>query len=368
MFLNGRTAIVHDALVNAGGAERTVTFMAEAFPDAPIFTAAFLPTHTFPERRDRDVRVLPGAARIRSERDLKRRFFQVAHAFRNLDLSEYDTVLSSTTFGAKHVRPPARVRHACYCYAPFRLLWKPDAYDPSSLPIGVAARAALGLIRPLLRAWDKRASLAPTALATTCRNMAAEIQRCYGRTARVIPVPVRMSRYRLAAGVGDYYLSVSRLMSHKRVDLAVEACCRLNRRLVVVGDGPEMSRLKARADDRISFLGAVSDEKLIDLYAGCRALLFCSDEDYGLAPIEAQASGRPVVALGVGGALETVTAGVSGVFFPTQDVDAVIAAIEELERRRFAPDEIRASVQRFDLPVFIDLIRAFASGSERSSS
>lgn len=358
-----RVAIAHDALVNAGGAERTVTFMAEAFPDAPIFTAAYIPSATFEAFARREIRVLPLGLAVRTESDLKRRFFQVVAAFRRLDLSAFDVVLTSTTFGAKHIRQPRGAGHACYCYAPFRLLWNPGAYGSTSLPVGRSGRVALALARPLLREWDRRVTAAVPALATTCLNMAAEIRRCYGREATVIPVPVRLDQYRVGTGVGDYYLSVSRLVSHKRVDLAIEACRRIGRRLVVAGDGPELPRLRSLADERVTFVGRVPDDRLRDLYAGCRALLFCSHEDYGLAPIEAQASGRPVVALGVGGALETVTDGVSGLFFPVQEVDALVTAMQALEARTFSPEDIRRSVERFDRAPFIAAIREFVHGA-----
>lgn len=354
-----RVAIVHDALVNTGGAERVVTFLCEAFPDAPLFTSVYLPDRTYAEFRDRQVHVLPGASRARSETDTKRLLPLWLWGFRRLDLSQFDVVLSSTTFAAKHIRPPRGVRHVSYCYAPFRLLWKPDAYDPSSLPVGALMQRALGVARPMLRAWDKRAMDRVSAVATTCRNMARAIADAYGREAEVIYAPVRLSDYRLGAGPGDYYLTVSRLISHKRVDLAVQACRQLGRRLVVVGDGPELDRLRALADDHVTFAGLVDKASLVDLYAGCRALLFCSEEDYGLAPIEAQASGRPVIAYGAGGALETVIDGQSGIFFDEQTTESLVSAIGRFETQRFSPSRVRESVARFDVAPFIRQIRDF---------
>jgi glycosyltransferase involved in cell wall biosynthesis len=323
-----RVAIVHDALVNAGGAERVASFMCEAFPGAPLYTSAYLPDRTFAE-------------------------------FRSVDLRGYDVVLSSTTFAAKHVRPPRGVRHVSYCYAPFRLLWKPEAYEPSSLPAGALTRGAIDLARPMLRAWDKAAMDGVAAIATTCRNMARAIAECYDRQAEVIYAPVRLSEYRIGMGAGEYYLTVSRLISHKRVDLAVQACRQLGRRLVVVGDGPELQALRALADERVTFAGLVDKPSLVDLYAGCRALLFCSEEDYGLAPIEAQASGRPVIAYGAGGALETVVDGRSGIFFGEQTTDSLVAAMNRFEREPFDPVRVRDSVARFDVEPFTRHVRNF---------
>ena len=196
-----RIAIVHDALVNSGGAERVVTFMCEAFPNAPVFTSAYLPDQTFPEFRSREIHVLPGADNVSSERDAKRRLPQWLWGFQRLDLSAFDIVLSSTTFAAKHVRPPKNVRHVSYCYAPFRLLWKPAAYETSSLPVGAVGRTALALARPALRAWDTSAMNRISAIATTAEHGARDC-RCYHRDAEIIYAPVRLSDYRVGSATG----------------------------------------------------------------------------------------------------------------------------------------------------------------------
>jgi glycosyltransferase involved in cell wall biosynthesis len=365
-----RVAIVHDALVNAGGAERVASFLCEAFPGAPLYTSAYLPDRTFAEFRSREIRVLPGAGWARTETRAKRMLPLWILGFRHLNLRDYDVVLSSTTFAAKHIQPPPGVRHVSYCYAPFRLLWKPEAYEPSSLPVGAAARAAIDLARPMLRAWDRAATDRVAAIATTCRNMVRAIAECYDRQAEIIYAPVRLSEYRIGTGQknapGDYYLTVSRLVSHKRVDLAVRACRQLRRRLVVVGDGPELEALRALGGEQVTFAGLVDKPSLVDLYAGCRALLFCSEEDYGLAPIEAQASGRPVIAYGAGGALETVTDGQSGIFFGEQTTESLVDAMLRFERQSFDPARVRDSVARFDVEPFTRHVRTFvlASGKD----
>jgi glycosyltransferase involved in cell wall biosynthesis len=208
------------------------------------------------------------------------------------------------------------------------------------------------------------------AIATTCRNMARAIAECYDRQAEIIYAPVRLSDYRIGSGQpnapGDYYLTVSRLVSHKRVDLAVRACRQLGRRLVVVGDGPELDALRALGGGQVTFAGQVDAAALVDLYAGCRALLFCSEEDYGLAPIEAQASGRPVIAYGAGGALETVIDGQSGIFFSEQTTESLAAAIERFERQAFDPIRVRDAVARFDVEPFIRHLRTFVLSTDRA--
>lgn len=354
-----RVAIVHDALINAGGAERAVAYMCEAFPEAPIFTSVYLPERTYPEFRTRQVQVLAAARWVRTERRAKQLFPLWVLGFRQLDLSGFDVVLSSTTFGAKYIRPPAQTRHACYCYAPFRLLWKPEAYSPDSLPVNLTLGRLLKLTRPLLRRLDFYAMQGISRIATSCRNMAAEIYACYRRKARVIYPPIRLSDYQEGTQAGDYYLSVSRLMSHKRIDLAIQACQQLGRRLVVVGDGPELPKLKVLSDPTIQFAGRVTDAKLRELYANCQAVIFPSHEDYGLVPLEAQASGRPVIACAAGGVLETVVENQTGVFFREQTVEAVIEAIQRFEKLQFNPPVIRQAVQRFDVEHFKRELRNF---------
>jgi len=354
-----RLAIVHDALINAGGAERTVTYMCEAFPEAPVFTSVYLPERTYAEFRARQVHTLPGASWVRTERLGKQLFPLWVLGFRQLDLSAFDMVLSSTTWCAKYIRPPAQVDHACYCYAPFRLLWKPGAYSPDSLPVNQTMNRLLGLIRPLLRRLDFQVMQGISRIATSCRNMAAEIYACYRREARVIYPPIRVSDYQEGNGAGGYYLCVSRLMSHKKIDLAIRACQQLARQLVVVGDGPELPRLKALSDHTIHFSGRVTDIVLRELYANCRAVIFPSHEDYGLVPLEAQASGRPVIVYGAGGVLETVIEDLTGVFFREQTVEQLIEAIQKFEKMQFNPQAIRQAVQRFDVEHFKSELREF---------
>ena len=347
-----RVAIVHDALVNTGGAERVVTFMCEAFPDAPVYTSVYLPKNTYKEFASRAVHVLPCARWAHSERAMKLLLPLWLRGFRHLDFSNYDVVLSSTTFAAKFVRPAPHIPHACYLHGPFRLLWRPEVYESSSVPFGRVAKKAIDLARPALQKWDRAATNRLSAIATNCGNMVRAIRECYHRDAEIIYAPVRLADYRIGAGVGDYYLTVSRLISWKRVELAVKAARQLRRRLVVVGDGPELANLRAIADDHVTFVGQIVDRERL-------AALFCSHEDFGLAPIEAQASGRPVIAYRAGGALETVTDGVSGIFFNEQTTESVVDAILRFEGASFDPNRIRASVERFDVEPFKRGLRDF---------
>jgi len=358
-----RVAIVHDALVNSGGAERTLTFMCEAFPDAPVFTSAYLPNSTFQEFRLLNIHTLPGAGLVQTERRAKQLLPLWIWGFRYLNLQDYDVVLTSTTFAAKYVNPSATVPHLCYCYVPFRWLWNPAAYSEQSVPFkGLFAQLA-SYARPMLRRIDYQVMQSVTRIATSCQNMAREIELSYQRDSEVIYPPIRISDYHLGDSVGEYYLCVSRLVSHKRVDLAIQACQQLGRRLIVVGDGPEREQLMAMSGPTTTFAGRVSDTELRNLYSACRAVIFPSHEDYGIVPLEANASGRPVIAYGVGGVLETLVEGITGVYFSRQVVEDVIEAILTCERIHFDSMTIRQEVDRFDVAFFVEKLRAFVHSS-----
>jgi len=338
-----------------------VLWMAKAFPGAPIYTSVYLPAGTFPEYRQLDVRTLPFARFIRSEKQFKLLYPLWLYLIQRLDFSDYDVVLSSSTYLAKFITPAQGVKHACYLYAPFRLLWKPGSYSAESLPTPKAASGLVKWIVPLLRRWDLRRTSAIPQLATSCRNMADEIQKVYGRASTILYPPVELPAEVPDREGTDYYLSVSRLISHKRVDLAVKACVQTGRKLVVVGDGPERAMLDQMAGEGISFAGRVNDEQLRDLYRGAKGLIFPSYEDYGIVPLEAQAWGVPVIAYGKGGSLETVQEGVSGIFFERQEVDSLVDALNRFEAASFDPQQIRRWVSRFDVDGFVRGLQKFVA-------
>lgn len=349
---NRRIAIVHDALVNTGGAERVVLQMHRVFPDAPIFTSVYLPDRTYPEFAGASVRPFRWAKFVRNESGMKRLWWLAATGFAGLRLDGFDCVLTSSTFAAKAVRVPAGALHASYCYAPFRLIWHPESYLPEHLPAKAAVARVMRAAFAPLRVWDRRVSRRAHRTATTCLNMVRSLRACYGIEARVLHAPIEWGTYSVSHRIGDFYLVVSRLNRYKRIDLAIEACNRLSRRLVIVGEGPLRHELEARATAHVTFLGRQPEAELRRLYSTCRALIFPSDEDYGLVPLEAQASGRPVVALGRGGALETIVPGSTGVFFSNPVVDDVVEAIRRAESMPFDPQAIREHARRFDVPAF----------------
>jgi len=354
-----RIAIVHDALCVSGGAERMVLWMAKAFPNAPIFTSVYLPENTFLEFKNLDVRALLFSKMIRTERQFKLLYPLWLSLIQRIDFHEFDVVLSSSTYLAKYIRPAVGVRHVCYLHAPFRLLWKPESYTAESLPTRGAASDLVMCMLPQLRRWDLRRTQAIPKLATSCHNMADEIRRVYSMEAQVIYPPVEIQSGVSAGDREDYYLSVSRLISHKHVDLSVQACTQLNKKLVVVGDGAEREKLEKMAGPTVKFVGRVSDAQLQEYYRKAGGLLFPSYEDYGIVPLEAQSWGIPVVAFGKGGSLETIKEGTSGLFFDEQRTESLVNAINKFESIHFESEEIRKWAAEFNVESFMLQIQRF---------
>ncbi|HEV8437186.1 MAG TPA: glycosyltransferase [Methylomirabilota bacterium] len=358
-------ALVHDWLTGMRGGERCLEVFCELFPAADLFTLLHAPGSVAPviERRrvvTSFIQRLPDAAtRYRSYLPL------FPAAVSRFDLRGYDLILSSSHAVAKSVRVPAGALHVCYCFTPMRYVW--DLYDDYfGRPAGPLTRAVMPAVAAWLRRWDRRTAAGVRHFVAISRFVADRIRRAYGRDADVIYPPVDVARFRVDDSPGDFYLVVSALSPYKRIDLAVEAANRLGRRLVVVGTGPEERRLRALAGANVEFLGWRDDVEVADLYSRCRALIFPTLEDFGITPLEAMASGRPVVALGRGGALETVVppgAGdpPTGVFFERQTVDDLIEAIRTLEQdlARFEAKALRRRAEAFDRPLFKERMRSY---------
>ena len=353
---NARIKLVQDGLVVSGGAERLTAALCQIFPESPLFISAWLPDQTFPFFKTHPPQVLPLAKLAGSERGFKLLYPLWWLGFRSLRFENTDLVFSSSSYLAKYIQPPEGVPHICYLHNPFRYLWDRDVYAGDSLPIsGTALRIADALL-PQLRRMDYRLTGKITHILTNSRHMAARIKAVYGRDAEVVYPPVNTAEFPFSENREDFYLVVGRLLSYKKVDMAIQACQKLGRRLLVVGSGPEEDRLRAMAQGGVEFLGRVPEEKLKQLYSQARALLYPGYEDFGLIPVEAQATGCPVIAYGAGGVLETVLPDQTGIFFREQHSAALTEAIVRFEKTRFEHALIRQQAQRFDIEVFKEKI------------
>jgi glycosyltransferase involved in cell wall biosynthesis len=344
--------IVHDFLGQVGGAERVVEEMCLVYPDAPLYTSYYAPSRTYPFFRSKEVRTsfLDRAPGIYEHHRAYLPLYPVA--FSTMRLPECRVVLSSSTSFAKGARIPRGALHVCYCNTPMRFAWDFERYVADDTRVGGFARAAArAAIRPLRR-WDLRTNDKVDLFVANSENIRDRIRRLYGRESLVVYPPVDVERFAPVSTPDDFYLVVSRLVGYKRVDLAVEACSRTDRPLVVVGDGPERAALEAVAGPTVEFRGALPEREMCETMARCRALLFCGEEDFGITPVEAMAAGRPVLAYGAGGALETVVDGVTGLFFDRQDCGSMVECLERFEAAAFAADECVRRAQEFARPVF----------------
>ncbi|MBV9848932.1 MAG: glycosyltransferase [Armatimonadetes bacterium] len=356
-----RVALVHDDLVQAGGAERVTACLHDLFPQAPLYTSIYDPRGTLPCFATMDVRTSflqrwPLASHRLHKLALP--FFPAA--FEEFDFSNYDLVLSCTTRFAKGVITQPETCHVCYCHTPPRFAWRPNDYFVGSPHARLLTPFMRGMMRDL-RVWDIASSQRVDYFAANSHNVARRIRKVYRRESTVIYPPVQTSRFLPAPAheIGPHFLIVSRLVGYKRVDLAIEACNQLGLPLRVIGTGPEEAALRRLAGPGVTFLGRVPDGAVAAEMARCRALIFPGEEDFGLTPLEAMACGRPVVAYGAGGAVETVVDGVTGVLFAQQTPECLGAALQVVGTLPTPPGALRAHAERFDTASFMRQMSAF---------
>jgi glycosyltransferase involved in cell wall biosynthesis len=346
-----RVALVHDFFVAEGGAEQVALELARLLPTADVYTSFF---HA---RRYRD-RLDP--ARVRTWP--LQRFLGPTERFRSLlplypawfgalDLRAYDLVVSSSIAFTHAVRTRPDALHVSYVYTPMRYAWSLDAYlerSSWSLPARVGART----LRPALRRWDRVTAGRPDLVVAISATVQERIWRCWGRESEVLYPPVELGSVESNGRDDGFYLVAARMLAYRRLDHAVEACTRLGRELVVVGNGPERARLQALAGPMVRFLGRVDRPSLLDLFGRCHAYLVPGEEDFGIAPVEAMGAGKPVVALRAGGVAETVIDAVTGVLYDHPSATGMAAAIERLDSLTLDPLAIRMRAQAFDVEVF----------------
>jgi glycosyltransferase involved in cell wall biosynthesis len=342
----GRVALVHDYWVHLRGGERIFLALMRLFPQADCYVLirrrwepegeASLELHTSA------LRFVPfGGRYFRALLPL------YPLAARHLDLRGYDLVISSSSGFCHGVRTTAM--HICYCHSPLRYIWneRDATLARARTPL---TRLLLSGLLDTLREADYAAAQRVTTYVANSTAVQARIAEYYHRTSVVVHPFIDLRRFKPVeiADIQDYFLVVSQLLPYKRVDLAIQSCNRLGRRLIVVGSGPQRADLERQAGPNITFLSRVSEEELAGLYAHCAALLQCGEEDFGMASLEAQAAGRPVLAYGTGGALETVVEGQTGLFFAGQSAEALSEAIQAFDARSFDPAVTRAHAARFD--------------------
>ncbi len=357
-----KIAIVHDYLCGIGGSERVFQYLCEEFQEADVYTLAYNPEATQPYFRERRIRTTWLNPFVRTMDAFRWSFPLATHAMERLDLRKYDVVLSSSATVAKYVRVP-NGRHICYCYIPTRALWQFDEYFGS----GWKARLVKPFL-PYLRKRDYKAAQRVDSFIAISDASREHIRVTYDRESDIIYSPINLNSFRPAAEKKEHFLIVSRLEQWKRVDYAIEAFNRLGLPLKIIGTGIEESRLRAMAKPNISFLGAVNDETLAREYGEARAVVFTPFLEYGLIPLEANASGTPVICLGKGGITETMvpveeetigqgSAPPTAVFFHEQTAEALIEAIGRFERANFDAEKLVKHASEWDVPAFKKKIR-----------
>jgi len=346
-------ALFQDYLAQYGGAERVTEAIHQVLPTAKLHT-----TMAVPERLSRYLGGLDISTTwmqsLPAKSKLYRHYFLLyPFAVESVNLKNYDLIVSSCCGYAKGVRRGENGVHVCYCHNPMRWVWRFPQYmqqEKFSWPL----RTGLRLMVEGLKRWEMQAAARPDYYIANSYIVAERLKSAFGVDATVIEPPIVTSRFRISREIDNYYLVLSRLNAYKRIDLAVEACTRTRRKLVVIGDGPDRHRLMAMAGPSVSFLGRQPDA-LVSRYASrCRALISPGEEDFGMAPLEVNAAGRPVVAFAAGGATETVIDGMNGVFFAAQTVDSVTEGLERLEAQNWDSAAIRRNAQRYDIEVFRD--------------
>lgn len=354
-----KVAIVHDWLTVYGGAESIIRILHDMFPDAPIYTTVYNKENMPADFRKMDIRT----SYIQRFPFAKKKYTNylpfMPRAVEQFDLSEYDLVISSNTCCSKGVLTGADTLHICYCNTPMRYGW--DFYHEYRETKGALAKVFIGSMMKKIRMWDRLSADRVDTFIANSNNVARRIKKHYRRESTVIYPPVRTELFQKSRIDDGFYLVVSRLVPYKRIDLVVEAFAKMGQQLVVIGAGSEYQNISALATYNIKLLGRVEDDKVLDYMKRCKAFLFPGEEDFGITPIEAQACGKPVIAYGRGGALETVIDEKTGVFFYKQTVNDVINAIRRFETMRFDANVIREHAEQFceerfrtELKEFID--------------
>lgn len=347
-----RVALVHDHLGQDGGAERVLAVFQDIYPEAPTYTL---------------IHDLDRANKIFRTKDIRTSFLQrlpfgvkryqwylpwMPNAVERYDLNEYDLVISNSASFARGVLTLPQTLHIDYCHSPTRYLWSDTHRYVEELPYPRVMKAFIPFLLTRIRQWDRLAADRVDYFFANSRTVQRRIQKYYHRDSTVIYPPVDTNQFSIAPTVGDFYLIGGRLVAYKRYDLAIRAFNRLGLKLKIFGTGPEERRLREMARSNIEFLGKVSPEGLRRLYRECLAFIHPQEEDFGITALEANASGRPVIAFAAGGALETIVPGKTGVFFGEQEWESLADTVIRFRPEQYDARTIRAHAETFDASRF----------------
>lgn len=355
-----KVAIVAEWLTSRGGAEKVIDSLLEIFPQADLFTTVYN-KNKLPEFAKNNPRTsfLQSIPILNKKHQLLAPLLPAAIA--SLDMSGYDLIISSSSSVGKGIKKPKDSIHICYCHTPMRYAWEPDVDNRIiKLPFGK-------MMINYLKKWDLKTNKGVDYFLSNSEYTSLRIKKFYNRDATVIYPPVNIDKFSYEDGIKreDYYVAVSRLVNYKRIDLAIKACNNLDRKLKIIGSGPEKDNLKQISSDKVEFLGRTSDEKKFETIRRARALIFPADEDFGIVPIEAMSQGTPVIAYGKGGVRESVAEPECGAFFKNQTPDSLAEAIIKFENMKFDEKTIAKRAKNFSQEIFKKRIIDFIELIER---
>jgi glycosyltransferase involved in cell wall biosynthesis len=345
-----RVAIVHEWFDTFAGSEKVLEQILLLFPEADLFALVdFMPDleRTFLHGRRVQTSFVQGLPRAR--KSFRNYLPLLPMAVEQFDLSSYDLVISNSHAVAKGVLTGPDQMHVCYCHSPMRYAWdlQHRYLKESGLDHGLKSWLTRSVLH-YLRLWDVRTAYGVNHFVTNSRFIARRVQKVYRRESHVIYPPVNINAFFLVSHKAEFYLTASRMVPYKRMDLIVEAFSRTpDRKLVVIGDGPDMDKIRAKAGPNVEIMGFQPFEVLRDHMQRARGFVFAAEEDFGITPVEAQACGTPVIAFGKGGSLETVVSGATGVFFAEQSIESILEAVDRFEGMNFDPVRIRVHAEQF---------------------